>query len=93
MFGQAKKIIYSSYHGFTRVGPYKGPMLESAAHLYTEEPPEAPSVHVKDLRASDAPVLPSRTLRFLEGPRGSPNDPGLYFLECRICHLILKVLI
>ena len=42
-------------HLFLRL---KHPTIESGAHLHTEEPPEAPSMYVKDLRAYEAPVLP-----------------------------------
>ena len=53
------------------------PTIESGAHLHTEEPPEGPSMHVKDLRAYEAPFLPlkdpevlRRTSGFSEGPLG-----------------------
>ena len=62
----------------------KDPTIESGAHLHTEEPPEAPSMHVKDLRAYEAPLFTH------DGHQGSLKDLGvfirtlkdLYFLEC-----------
>ena len=36
----------------------KHPTIENGAHLHTEEPPEAPSMYVKDLRGYEAPFLP-----------------------------------
>ena len=66
------KHLQASEEPFLRV---KHPTRESGAHLHTEEPPEAPSMHVKDLRAYEAPFVPlkdpkvpRRTSWFSEGP-------------------------
>ena len=50
-----KKPSLNVKHLQASEGPFlrlKDPTIESGAHLHTEEPPEAPSMHVKDLRAS-----------------------------------------
>ena len=44
------------------IWPTHTPHNRERAHLHTEEPPEAPSMHVKDSQASEGPFL------LLKGP-------------------------
>ena len=65
---------------FSAEAPY---MQESVAQLHTEEPPDAPSMHAKDLRASVVPFSAMKDPKVPRRTSGYPKDLNdLYFLEC-----------